>query len=267
MSITGGILLGKLNDLTGKEWVKQTKSWFTLKSRNRNNTIKHPGKFPEELAEKFILFFSKENELIFDPFMGVGSTAVAAEENNRKFKGIELEPSFVNIANDRLLFKDNIISGDSRYAKYYKNIEADFIITSPPYWNMLSKSRGNSDSQHKDRQKKNLDLVYSNSKEDLGNIEEYSIFMKNLQKVFKNCYKVLKSKKYMVVVVQNFRDVKGNYVTFAWDTVKYVEKEGFTFVGEQIWCQDNKKLGIWGFPSTFILNNHHHYCLVFRKNE
>ena len=44
----------------------------------------------------------------------------------------------------------------------------------------------------------------------------------------------------MVVVVQNFRDVKGNYVTFAWDTVKYVEKEGFTFVGEQIWCQDNK---------------------------
>ncbi|WP_436876393.1 DNA methyltransferase [Mammaliicoccus sciuri] len=259
--------MAKLNDLTGKEWVKSTKSWFTLQSRQRYKTIKHPGKFPEELAEKFILFFSKNNELIFDPFMGVGSTAVAAEENNRQFRGIELESSFISMAENRLENKNNIIEGDSRYAKYYKDVEADFIITSPPYWNMLGKSRGNSNSQHKDRIQKNLDLVYSDSQNDLGNIDDYSIFMKNLQKVFKNCNKILKSRKYMVVVVQNFRDSNGEYVTFAWDTVKYVEKEGFTFVGEQIWCQDNKKLGIWGFPSTFISNNHHHYCLVFRKNE
>ena len=59
--------MAKLNDLTGKEWVKSTKSWFTLQSRQRYKTIKHPGKFPEELAEKFILFFSKKNEVVFDP--------------------------------------------------------------------------------------------------------------------------------------------------------------------------------------------------------
>lgn len=259
--------MAKLNDLTGKEWVKLTKSWFTLQSRQRYKAINHPGKFPEELAERFITFFSKEGEMVFDPFMGVGSTAVAAEENNRTFAGIELEPSFIDIANERLLNKDKIQNGDSRYFKNYKNIEADFIITSPPYWNILSKSRGNSDSQHKNRKEKNLNLIYSDSNEDIGNIEDYQLFMRNMQKVFKNCHKVLKSKKYMVVVVQNFRDTSGEYVTFAWDTVKYIEKVGFTFVGEQIWCQDNKKLGIWGFPSTFILNNHHHYCLVFKRNE
>ena len=37
------------------------------------------------------------------------------------------------------------------------------------------------------------------------------------------------------------------------------------FKGEKIWCQDNKKLGIWGYPSEFVSNVHHHYCLIFKK--
>ena len=100
----------------------------------------------------------------------------------------------------------------------------------------------------------------------MGNIDNYDDFLKELKKVFKNCYKILNNKKYMVVVIQNFRNSDGKYMTLAWDLVKEIEKCGFSFEGEQIWCQDDKQLGIWGYPSKFISNIHHHYCLVFRKD-
>lgn len=256
----------KLNDLSAKDWVKSTKSWFVLRGKTRDRiTIKHPAKFPEELAEKFILFFTKKQEAVFDPFMGVGSAGVAASANDRQCFGIEINQSFCGVANDRM-HQCTVKLGDSRDRKNYPKNKVDFILTSPPYWDILRKKRGNSDSQHTQRQSKNLDLYYSDDANDLGNITEYDTFLKELRKVFANCYRVLKDDKYMVVVVQNFRNVDGHYVTFAWDLVKQIEKCGFSFEGEQIWCQDDKQLGIWGYPSKFISNVHHHYCLVFKKN-
>lgn len=259
--------MAKLNELSAKDWVKSTKSWFVLRGKARGkDLIKHPAKFPEELAEKFILFFTKSGETVFDPFMGVGSTGVAALQNNRRCFGIEINESFCAVSNDRL-GGSNVVLGDSRDKKnYINNMPVDFILTSPPYWDILRKKRGNSDSQHTQRRNKNLDLYYSDNPNDLGNITDYVCFMNELKKVFKNCNRVLSDNKYMVVVVQNFRNADGHYMTFSWDLTKVIESCGFTFEGEQIWCQDDKQLGIWGYPSKFISNVHHHYCLVFKKN-
>ena len=260
--------MSKLNDLSGKEWILLTKSWFQLRGKSRTKElVLHPAKFPENLAERFISFFTKSGEKVLDPFFGVGSAGVAAEALDRVPYGIEINSDFCKTAKTRLSNKNNIVKGDSRDIESYKEKDIDFIITSPPYWNMLKKIRGNSDSQHKDRQKKNLKLFYSNNKNDLGNIDDYDEFLLELKKVFSNCYKVLKKDKYMVVIVQNFRNDDGNYITLAWDIVKTIEKCKFKFEGEQIWCQDDKKLGIWGYPSKFISNVHHHYCLIFRKYE
>jgi len=263
----------RLNDLDAKSWLKSTKSWFVLSGKSRTkDVIKHPAKYPEELAEKFILFFSKKGDKIFDPFMGVASTSVAAIRNERLCEGIEINNIFHELAikrtRDLLNYnKDNcpIVLGDSRDIKNYPS-NVDFIITSPPYWDILKKQRGNSDSQHKQRKEKELPLYYSDNENDLGNITEYELFIKELMKVFKNCSKILAKGKYMVVVVQNFRNTDGEYIPFAWDLVSKIQKYNFTFEGEQIWCQEDKKLGIWGYPSKFITNIHHHYCLVFRKN-
>ncbi len=259
--------MNRLNDLTGKEWIKETRSWYTINGKTRNKeVIKHPAKYPEELASKYIKFFTKKNEIVFDPFMGVGSTGVAAKNEKRKCYGIEINTEFCNVANERY-GEENTILGDSRDKKLYNFPEGvDFIMTSPPYWNILKKKRGNSDSQHTKREENNLKLYYSDDLNDLGNIEDYEVFLKELTKIFKNCYKILKQNKYMVVVVQNFRNSDGKYITFAWDLVEKITKCGFSFEGEQIWCQDDKQLGIWGYPSKFISNIHHHYCLIFRKN-
>ena len=260
--------MAKLNDLTGKEWILFTKSWFkvTAKSRGKEE-IKHPAKYPEELVIDFLKFFTMVDDVVFDPFLGVGSTIVAAETLNRKGIGIEINEEFYKCALSRCSENSVIINGDSRREVLdVENESIDFIMTSPPYWNILSKKRGNSDSQHGDREKRGLKLTYSNLVDDLSNINDYDLFLSELSNLFNECYNKLKNNKYMVIVVQNFRNNDGEYITFAWDLVKKLS-EKWQFCGEKIWLQEDKKLGIWGYPSTFVPNIHHHYCLIFKKNE
>ena len=92
----------KLNNLTGKEWIKFTKSWFIVNPKRRTkDSVNHPGKFPEELVEKYIKFFTK-NGYVLDPFLGVGSTLIACENTQRNGIGIELSKEFSDIARSEL---------------------------------------------------------------------------------------------------------------------------------------------------------------------
>jgi DNA modification methylase len=54
------------------------------------------------VANFFIDNFSQENDIIYDPFMGSGTTAVAAKRNNRRFIGSEISAEYCKIANERL---------------------------------------------------------------------------------------------------------------------------------------------------------------------
>jgi DNA modification methylase len=267
----------KLNDLTGSEWIKFTKSWFILNPRHRTDTeFTHPAKFPEDLVKRYVSFFTKKGQIVLDPFLGTGSTIVACEEMGRKGIGIEYSKKYASLAKKRLekisAQKDHrVIQGNSSNLKelWKKNKlpdHVDFIITSPPYWNMLGESRGNVLSAHKKREQLGLDVKYSNNKGDLGNIANYEEFLDSLKSIFDQSYEVLKSGGYMVVVLQNLRTRDGKMSTLAWDLVKRLDDK-YHFVGEQLWLQDNKQLGIWGYPSAFVSNIHHHYCLVFYRNN
>jgi site-specific DNA-methyltransferase (adenine-specific) len=75
--------------------IPQKSNQFTIESR-------HPAVFPIELPEFFIKAFSNKNNIVLDPFMGSGTTAVAALRTNRNFIGFEREPEYVRIANQRL---------------------------------------------------------------------------------------------------------------------------------------------------------------------
>jgi len=54
------------------------------------------------LIQRLVLEYSKENDLILDPFLGSGTTAVACERLNRRWIGIEIEPSYVKTARERI---------------------------------------------------------------------------------------------------------------------------------------------------------------------
>ena len=68
----------------------------------RGNQKLHPTQKPISLIERFIRLSSKENDLIFDPFMGSGSTGVACVNTNRNFIGIEKDDKYFKIAEDRI---------------------------------------------------------------------------------------------------------------------------------------------------------------------
>jgi len=71
----------------------------------------HPAPFPIELPRRCIKLFSYVGDLVLDPFMGTGTTLVAAQEHSREAIGVEIDKSYCEIANERLrqqpLFSNN----------------------------------------------------------------------------------------------------------------------------------------------------------------
>lgn len=68
----------------------------------RHKQTKHPTEKPLAFIKKLILINSNEGELVLDPFMGSGTTAVAAKESSRQFIGFEINPEYIKMARDRL---------------------------------------------------------------------------------------------------------------------------------------------------------------------
>ncbi|MEN6643399.1 MAG: DNA methyltransferase [Armatimonadia bacterium] len=266
-----------LNDLEGRDWIKFTKSWLICDSRryqkNRNTEL-HPARYPEELVSEFVQFFTKQGERVLDPFCGSGATLVSCHETGRQGVGVELSGRYVEITRRRLQSLGatdcTIVQGDAARLANTDTWGADdlpqfdFIMTSPPYFNMLRKSRGGVESVQKKRAKAGLDTHYSDDHRDLGNIDEYESYIEAMGQIFDQAALLLKPKRYLVVVVQNLRDVNGEVRPLAWDLQRRISQT-LSFQGERIWCQNSKPLGIWGYPTVFVPNYHHHYCLIFRK--
>lgn len=74
--------------------------WLNPKSEKKR--LGHPTQKPIKLFKRIVLVSSNEGDIVFDPFMGSGTTAVACKQLNRKFLGFEIDPEYVKIANQRL---------------------------------------------------------------------------------------------------------------------------------------------------------------------
>jgi DNA modification methylase len=267
----------KLNDLTGKEWIKFSKTWFVHKPpRRKEEEILHPAKFPESLVEEFINFFTKKNGWVFDPFLGTGSTLMAAGMLDRNAVGIELIKSYLNISKRRInkeSFKTKIsaLHGSSfKLKKILKenkldNIKFDFTITSPPYWNQLERNS----IRQKGRKEKGLDTKYSDKENDLGNEKDYNAFIEKQARIFDNVYDITKTKGYLTIITNNVY-YYGKLYPLAYDTAISLTKRGkksWVLKDERIWLQDDKSLIALGINNAWVGNRHHQYCLVFRKEN
>jgi len=263
-----------LNDLDPKTWLKFQKSWFIHNPPPRKTgVLVHPAKFPETLAQEFIEFFTKRGETVLDPMAGTGSTLVAALRAGRHAYGIELNSKYAEIARQiiseerRLLgssienLKSEIIIGDASLAGSYSLPPADYLLTSPPYWDMLH-ARG-SETQKKRRASTDMDVFYSNDPNDLGNLHDYEEFLARLVAIYTGLKPLLREKAYLTIIVKNVKK-GGKIYPLAWDLGRELGKE-YTLKDERIWCQDNQRLAPYGMNSTWVSNTFHHYCLQFRN--
>ncbi len=91
----------KKSTISKKEFLEWTKSIWTIKAVSAKK-IGHPAPFPIELPYRLIQLYSFTSDIILDPFMGSGTTAIAALRSNRKFIGFEINEKYVRLAEERL---------------------------------------------------------------------------------------------------------------------------------------------------------------------
>lgn len=273
-----------LNDLTGKDWLPETKSFFYQKGLGANHPEAqieklHPAPYSFQDIIHLVKFFTKSGMNVLDPFGGVGSTAKACEVTGRKCTSIELSERWHSLSIERLETevgegtsqKHTFINGDSCEELLKINDGTmDFMVTSPPYWGILNKQ---DQKVKKNRVANNLETKYSESEQDLGNVENYEDFLQILvNKVFLQCARTLKNGKYMAIIVSDFRD-KSDYISFHSDLIHELNKADIPgggvlkLQGTKILLQNHKSLLPYGYPFAYVENIHHQYVLIFKKEK
>jgi DNA modification methylase len=265
----------KLNELDSKTWLKFQKSWFIHNPPPRKKgVLTHPAKFPETMAKDFIEFFTKKDGSVLDPMAGTGSTLVAALRAGRHSCGIELNPKYARIAEQAVAeeraslgapakkLRSEVIVGDAAQAEGFGLSPFDYVLTSPPYWDMLHAA--GSATQKKRRSSSGLDVYYSDDPQDLGNIHDYARFVEKLVAIYAGLQPLLCKKAYLTIIVKNVKK-GGKVYPLAWDLGRELSKT-YALKDEKIWCQDDIRLAPYGLGSAWVSNTFHHYCLQFRND-
>ena len=273
-----------LNDLTGKDWLPETKSFFYQKGLGADSPDaqiekQHPAPYSFQDIGHLIRFFTKKGMKVLDPFGGIGSTAKACEIDGRICTSIELSEKYHKLSIERL--EKEVGKGTSSHHTFIngnscaelpklKTDSFDFMVTSPPYWGILHKQ---DQKVKKNRMANNLDTQYSDDKDDLGNVESYEEFLDILvNKIFIQCARIIRPGKYMILVVSDFRD-KSDYISFHSDLIQRLNKHEIPkggvlkLQGTRILLQNHKTLIPYGYPFAYVENIHHQYVLIFRKEK
>jgi len=268
-------LRNRLNDLAPKDWLKFQKSWFVHNPPpRRRDVLRHPAKFPETLAQQFIEFFTHAGEIVLDPMVGTGSTLVACLRSGRHSLGIELNPGYAALARQAVTqeraalgetaaaLAAEVIEGDASQLAGLALPPIDYVLTSPPYWDMLH-ARGAA-TQKQRRQAAELDVTYSTDPADLGNVHDYDQFLDRLSAVYVGLKPTLRPRAYLTIIVKNVKK-GGRIYPLAWDLAARLGQT-YTLKDERIWCQDDIRLAPYGLGSAWVSNTFHHYCLQFRND-
>ena len=259
----------RANALDGKTWTRYSISvWSDIKKTAEENALKHPAMFPIALAQRVIqCFMSPDDRVVLDPFVGVGSTVLAAEIEEKTGIGIEISAEFAGIAEKRLhdqpsLFRDGvrgqIMQDDARNLLQHVNPgSVDLIITSPPYWDILTRRRT---ADYK------AVRHYGDAEQDLGKISAYADFLQALSGIFADCLEALKPAKYAAVVVMDIRK-RDRFYPFHADLAQALEDVGFVLDDMVIWDRRHEYnlMRPLGYPSVFRINKAHEYVLIFTK--
>ena len=252
-----------INCLTAKEWLKhQLGVWqFTYEKRDIRDKSVHPATYPISLARRVIQLFSHEGELVIDPFVGSGTTLVAAQDVNRNSVGFDLSSEYVGLSMSRLDSNNDLFCHTKQVAihedaknipLYFENESVTLVVTSPPYANLLNRKRKN--KSRRDRKNEQLDQIeqYSQDPRDLGtmSIDDYT---RNMGDIFENLLPILRPKAHCVI---NVADMwwENQRVTIHVSLIEELRQRGYELRNIMIWDRTNivNRVGIFGWPSNYI---------------
>jgi DNA modification methylase len=229
----------------------------------------HPAPFSYNDISAFIKNFSNQNELVLDPFMGVGSTMIAAYKSNRKSIGIDLNPNYYSLSKERFEFFNmekndyypELKLGDAN--KILDTLSAvDYIITSPPYHNIL-KNKGKGIRHDKSQSRQGI-VYYSESSNDLGNQSGFDDYLKLLTLIFSKCLVKLNKNKFFSIVVSDFT-VNKVELNVSGILIREMQKIGLKFVNNSVIVQNQKSIYPFGYPYDYVINHINQNVLTFYK--
>lgn len=258
----------KFNDINLKKWKELdvwTDSLWIIPERDKtgkHNGFYH-GNFVPQIPRQLILRYTKENDVVFDPFLGSGTTAFEAETLKRHFIGIEIQAELIDYVKKRLDQKNNfaeLIVGDSTNIKTFNKIQqilirynqqkAQFAILHPPYADIIK---------------------FSDLKEDLSNARSLKEFLDNFSKVLCNTMSVLEKERYLAVVIGD-KYASGRWIPLGFYCMNEAQKLGLTLKSiivknmEGNRAKRNKE-AIWKYRAMssdyFIFK--HEYIFIFKN--
>ena len=267
-----------INCLTAKDWLKsQIGVWqFFYESRDVRDKNLHPATFPISLAKKIISLFTHEGELVLDPFVGSGTTLVAAQDLNRNAIGFDLQEKYVELCVKRLasnnLFNQAqqiVIQDDALHIpNYLEPNSVGLIWTSPPYANLLNRKRKNKSRRERDNEQLGKVEQYSQDPRDLGTmpLDEYTNAMGD---IYEKLLLLLRPKGHCVI---NVPDMwwENKRITIHVSLIEELRKRGYELRNTIIWDRTNivNNIGIFGWPSNYItMGTTFEYLLDFWRPE
>lgn len=222
-------------------------NWATHKSDWRGN-------WSPEVVRNLILRYSQEGDFLLDCMIGGGTTAIEAKILNRNITCTDVNDEAMERTKKSLDFEvDNksrqrIQKCDARKLDFIKNEEVDFVLTHPPYADIIKYSDGTID-------------------DDLSNIHDIDKFIGEMEKVAQELFRVLKQGKYCAILIGDTRRNK-MYQPLAYKAMDVFLRAGFKLKEDIVKVQHNcKATGFWvnkSKESNFLLIMHEH-LFVFQK--
>lgn len=271
-----------LNYLSGGDWLNFTTSVFsTFYATNGKNSYAHeirkihPSPKPPQLMKEIIEFFTKENEIVFDYFMGVGGSLLGAGLCKRKAIGIDLNEKYIGAyqkaAKEIVVEKFPTKCGDcleilgnkNEMQSLLKNEKISLVLIDPPYSNMMSKEKTGADIAVYG----NNPTPFTEDKRDFGNMSREE-FYESLKKSVELVLSYVKRRGYLVIFIKDLQPNRKVLNLLHADIIyKLNEISNLNYKGLKIWADKSAKLFPYGYPFSFVANQIHQYILIFRKEK
>lgn len=226
---------------------------FPDRGKWATHDAKYRGNWSPYIPRNLLLRYSNEGDLVLDQFVGGGTTLVEAKLLKRNIIGVDVNKEALKRCKEKCDFEFEsagnvyLYNKDARNLNFISNESIDFICTHPPYANIIEYSE--------------------DIENDLSRLKVKD-FLKEMEKVAEESYRVLKKDKFCAVLMGDTRQ-KGHIVPMSFEVMKLFEKTGFKIKEIIIKEQHNcKATGFWKTNSVkynFLLIAHE-YLFVFKKD-